>query len=325
MSIDLTTAGFTRLTTASGTSLVVSPFGARVVELWMPDRHGTLGNVVLGLPSHELYAQYANLYLGCTVGRVAGRIPASRFVGGGLDFAVTPNEGANHLHGGPSRSFDRVMWELTSTETPSSVVATFHYTSPAGEEGYPGQVEATSSFELSADGVFTSTLTARTTAPCPINLTTHAYWNLSGIAGSTIEDHVLELDAVGMLETNAEQLPTGGTIPPSTQPALTTPGLDDTCVLTAEDHLSTPAAKLTHPSSGRAFSLFTTEPALQVYTGGHLPWAEIDKDHSLRPFGGLCLEPQRIGDNPQLPQYPSIVVQPGVEYRQVTRHVFSAK
>lgn len=140
MSIQREPSGFTRLTTTTGVSMVVSTFGARMVELWVPDKNGVLGNVVLGLPSPQHYADRANLYLGCTVGRVAGRIPQAHFAGSGLSLSLEPNEGPNQLHGGGTRSFDRIEWELITFESDESVVAEFHYVSPAGEEEYPGEL-----------------------------------------------------------------------------------------------------------------------------------------------------------------------------------------
>ena len=304
--------------------MVVSIFGARIVELWVPDREGNLGNVVVGLPTPQDYAQRAGLYLGCTVGRVAGRIAHSHFVGGGLSFDVEPNERGNHLHGGPERSFDRVEWELVTFDTGDVVSAEFHYLSPAGEEGYPGELTVTSRYELRAQGVLTSTLTAHTTAPTPVNLTTHAYWNLSGIPGQTIEDHELVVDHAGQLETDDVQLPTGQLLSPPQQLSLSEHSWDDTFILTNTNHLTTAAARLHHSGTGRTLTLFTSEPAMQVYSGAYLPHEEFDAEHILTSSGGLCLEPQRIIDNALLPGFPSIVLQPEESYVHVTRHEFNA-
>jgi aldose 1-epimerase len=324
MSIQREPSGFTRLTTSSGVSMVVSTFGARLAELWVPDREGNLGNVVVGLPTPQHYEERANLYLGCTVGRVAGRIPGAHFIGGGLSFSLEPNEGPNQLHGGGTRSFDRIEWELVTFESEDSVVAEFHYVSPSGEEEYPGELTVVSRYELTSSGVLTCTLTAETTSACPVNLTTHSYWNLSGQAGSTIHDHELVADVSWHVETGAGQLPTGELTPTEHHLSLAAPGWDDTFVLEAADHTQTPAATLSHAGSGRTLTLYTTEPALQVYTAGYLPEEAFDDVHVLTAFGGVCLEPQRINDNAVLPQFPSIVLEPGDTYTHVTTHVFTA-
>jgi aldose 1-epimerase len=324
MSIQSEPSGFTRLTTSSGVSMLVSTFGARIVELWVPDREGKLGNVVVGLPTPQHYADRANLYLGCTVGRVAGRIPQAHFEGGGLSFSLEPNEGPNQLHGGGTRSFDRSEWELVTFETADSVVAEFHYVSPHGEEEYPGELTVTSRYELTAQGVFTSTLTAETTSACPVNLTTHSYWNLSGVAGSTIHDHELVADVAWHVETGEGQLPTGELTPVGTTLSLAAPGWDDTFILETRDHTISAAATLSHPASGRKLEVFTTEPALQVYTARYLPDEVFDEVHVLTPFGGVCLEPQRINDNPLLAEFPSVLLLPEDTYKHVTTHVFTS-
>jgi aldose 1-epimerase len=304
--------------------MLVSTLGARIVELWVPDKQGTLGNVVVGMPAAEHYQERANLYLGCTVGRVAGRIPGAHFQGGGLSFSLEPNEGANQLHGGGEESFDRVEWELVTFESADSVTAEFHYVSPAGQEEYPGELTVISRYELTAECVFTSTLMAETTAACPVNLTTHSYWNLSGTPGTTIHDHVLIADLAWHVETGEGQLPTGELTPAAQELSLAASGWDDTFVLAEREHVTTPAATLTHPASGRTLQVYTTEPAIQIYTAGYLPEETFDEGHVLTPFGGVCLEPQRINDNPVFPQFPSIVLQPGDAYTHVTSHVFTA-
>lgn len=325
MSIHREPSGFIRLTTRTGVSMLVSTLGARIVELWVPDRNDVLGNVVVGMTAQQDYLERPNLYLGCTVGRVAGRIPAAHFHGGGLSLPLEPNEGQNHLHGGGHRSFDRVEWELVTSETHNSVTAEFHYLSPAGEEEYPGELSVISRYELTPQGVLTSTLIATTSASCPVNLTTHNYWNLSGVAGSTIHDHILSADIAWQVETAEGQLPTGVLLPISHDLPLSAPGWDDTFVLEGSEHITFPAAQLSHAASGRTLQLFTTEPAIQIYTGGYLPEEQFDDTHQLTAFGGVCLEPQRINDNPLLPQFPSIVLNPGETYTHVSTHVFSAQ
>lgn len=324
---------FQTLTTTTGLSMTVSAFGARITQLMIPDRHGELGNVVLGLPNAEDYLQRANLYLGCTVGPVAGRIPGSRFVSTALSFDVQPNEGDNHLHGGSQRSWDRIWWEMESEEHDEFVRVTFRYTRPAGEEGYPGKVDATSEYTLSNEGVLTSRLLATTDSETPINLTTHNYWNLAGIPGATIGSHQLSVATESEIVTDDTSIPTGELSadnvftesfaePYALQEAYDAGGIDATFVLDNATPLEEPVAQLVDPESGRRLTLFTTEPAMQVYTGAYLPKEHLSDDCVLMPFGGVCLEPQRIIDNPLLLQFPSIVLKPGHTYKQVTEHVF---
>jgi aldose 1-epimerase len=324
---------FQTLTTTTGLSMTVSAFGARITQLLIPDRHGELGNVVLGLPNAENYLQRANLYLGCTVGPVAGRITGSRFVSTDLSFDVQPNEGENHLHGGSQRSWDRIWWDMESEEHDEFVRVTFRYTSPDGEEGYPGNVKATSEYTLSNEGVLTSRLLATTDAETPLNLTTHNYWNLSGVPGTPIGSHQLSVATELEILTNHASIPTGELSqynvfinsfaePRVLQEACDAGGIDATFVLQNDTPLEEPVARVVDPESGRRLTLFTTEPAMQVYTGAYLPSEHLSDDCVLVPYGGVCLEPQRIIDNPLLPQFPSIVLKPGHTYKQVTVHVF---
>lgn len=324
---------FQTLTTATGLSMTVSAFGARITQLMIPDRDGVLGNVVLGLPSAEDYLERANLYIGCTVGPVAGRIPVSRFVSTDLSFDVQPNEGDNHLHGGSQCSWDRIWWEMESEEHDEFVRVTFRYTRPAGEEGYPGNVDATSEYTLSNEGVLTSRLIATTDSETPINLTTHNYWNLSGVSGTPIGSHRLSVATESEILTNHASIPTGELSqhnvftdsfaePFMLREACDAGGIDATFVLDNVTPLEEPVAQLVDTESGRRLTLFTTEPAMQVYTGAYLPTEHLSEDCVLVPFGGVCLEPQKIIDNPLLPQFPSIVLKPGHTYKQVTVHVF---
>jgi aldose 1-epimerase len=329
----MNTQPFQKLTTATGLSMTVSACGARITQLMIPDRDGVLANVVLGLPSAKDYLDRAHLYLGCTVGPVAGRLPGSRFVSADLRFDVKPNEGVNHLHGGSHRSWDRIWWEMESEEHDEFVRVTFRYSRPAGEEGYPGNVEASSEYTLSNEGVLTSRLIATTDSETPLNLTTHNYWNLSGIPGATIGSHFLSLASESEIITDVANIPTGelstGNVfsdsfaePYMLQQACDAGGIDATFVLENDTPLEDPVAQLVDTETGRRLTLFTTEPAMQVYTGAHLPAEHLSTDSVLVPFGGVCLEPQRVIDNPLLPQFPSIVLKPGHTYKHVTVNVF---
>ena len=199
-----------RISNRQGTSVLLSTFGARVVELLARDRDGALANIVLGYDSEEQYRTDPGGYFGATVGRVAGRIADSRFVGGGLTFSVQPNEGSTHLHGGPDRALDRVDWSLS--ESTGEENAVFRYSSPAGEEHYPGDLEVTCSYRLTDDDELEIELTATTDAPTPVNLVNHTYFNLSGDCRESIVEHELMISAHSILEADLDLLPLGGIV-----------------------------------------------------------------------------------------------------------------
>jgi aldose 1-epimerase len=326
-----------RLSNENGTSLVLSTFGARLVELMFRDREGNLDNIVLGYDSEQHYRDNPGGYLGATVGRVAGRLAGARFVGGGLDFVTTANEGASHLHGGPARALDRVEWEILPSTAADTIV--FRYISPAGEEGYPGTLTVTSSYRLTNTDELVFELRASSDAATPVNLVNHAYLNLSGSARRSIVEHELMINADGLIDADAELLPRGGVVPfmgtsydfrqerrigdalpeNGSEPW---PGIDSTYVLSGSTEV---AATLQDPVSGRILRITTTEPTLQVYTGNRIPVGPGRSGAEHGPGKGICLEAHRVPDSPMLPDWPSIVIEPGVEYFQRTVWSFDTR
>jgi aldose 1-epimerase len=319
-----------RITNRHGVSVLLSTFGARVVELMAPDRDGVLGNIVLGYDTEEQYRDDPGSYFGATVGRVAGRLAGARFVGSGLDFPLHANEGSTHLHGGPSRALDRVDWSLQTS--PNEASAVFHYLSPAGEEGYPGALEITCSYYLTDDNDLELEITATSDAATPVNIVNHTYFNLSGDARDSIVDHELTIPGSSILATDQLLLPTGGVVAVAGTPydflaarrirdnlpvgcSEPWPGVDSTYLL---DRGHSAAATLCHQTSGRRIEIRTTEPTLQVYTGNRI---EAGVGRAGAPHGpgrGICLEAHRVPDSPALPDWPSIVIVPGELYAQRT-------
>lgn len=310
--------------------MLLSTFGARVVELLAPDRCGTLGNIVLGHDTEQQYRDDPGTYFGATVGRVAGRFADAHFVGGGLEFDLQPNEGPNHLHGGPSRALDRVEWEVRETSSDASAV--FCYSSPAGEEGYPGTLDVECSYRLSDDGEVELEMSARTDESTPVNIVNHTYFNLSGDARESIVDHELMIDATAILAADESLLPVGGLLAVSGTPydfqqarrigddlpiggSEPWPGIDATYV---REPSARPAATLWDPSSGRHLEIRTTEPTMQVYTGNRIARGTGRSGARHGAGKGICLEAHRVPDSPALPDWPSIVLEPGSRYTQRT-------
>lgn len=335
---------FLHVTNASGARLSLSPFGARLVGLTMPDRDGVNGDVALGFPTPNDYVENVNTYLGATIGRVAGRTANAHFVGAGLDFALTPNNGPHTLHGGPEGAWDRQEWAHEEFADDRGSGFRFMLVSAAGTEGYPGTVRATSTYLLNDDNVLTVEMRAVTDAPTPVAMTQHAYWNLSSAGAETVVGDELFIASSQRIDMTDELVPTGDIVGVSgtgfdfTQArgigallpidtGVPWPGIDHTYLLdgrsaafdaTRHDVWQTdPVATMYSPSTGRTLELFSTEPCLQVYLGCHLtgPFA---------PGSGICLETVRFPDSPLLPALPTVVLQPGDEYVQVSEYRFSA-
>ena len=309
----------------------VSTLGATLAALHVPDRSGATADVVLGFDDLAGYER-SRAYLGCVVGRVANRIAGSRFVLDGRAFALDANEGEHHLHGGP-RGLDRRVFEVAAWE-PDRV--RLRCVSPDGDQGYPGRLRVEVLYRLADDALWLELL-ADTDRPTAVNLSHHAYWNLSGRPGNDVRDHRLESPATQRVEVDAELLPTGRVVPTRDTPWDFRGAADlgtriDALGRGFDDHLALPgdaatlrhAATLGHPGSGRRLVLATTQPGFQLYTGQHLRDPGGKDGVPLRPFAGLCLEPQHPPDAVNQPHFPSVILRPGERYRQVTRFGFSA-
>lgn len=324
-----------------GLSVTVSSFGARLVELQIPDKGGHTGNVVLGFDALESYKRHTNLYLGATIGRVAGRIAGGRFASRGLDLQLRRNEGDNHLHGGGSRGLDRVDWSAAKTESPYGTGITFEYLSPHLEEGYPGNLNARVDYILSDKNELWTVFSAVSDQTTPVNLTNHSYWNLAG-RSTAVTGHHLMIAAQEVLQTGPDLIPTGACQPVEgsaldyrrqrrigdllpNNGSEPWPGLDHTYLLDSADGSLKLAATLYDPESGRHMELLTTEPALQVYSANRLPNLTGRNGIPFAAGHAICLEPQHVPDSPALPAFPSIVLSPNQEYRHTSCYRFSTR
>lgn len=327
---------------SSALSISVLTLGARLWTVEAPDHRGTREHVALHVPTlADLEVHGTSHYLGATCGRVAGRIPGASFALDGRQVAVDPNEGPNHLHGGPD-GFDRRIWDLvevTATDDGGRIVLAL--TSPDGDQGYPGTLAVTATFELHGH-VCRLSYEAVTDAPTVVNLTNHAYWNLGGPTGWDLEgsigDHELRLPAQRYQPLDEAALPAGpmmavdGTPHDLRQPRLLldvmadhASGIDhsyDVPTVRAEDLAAFDglrlAAELHHPTSGRTLTVATDQPAVQVYTANWLgvPFA---------PRTAVCLETQHLPAAPNRPAVDSAVLRPGEHHRATTELTFGIR
>ena len=344
---------FLHVTNASGARLTLSPFGARLCGLTLPDRDGTLDDCVLGFDTEQGFVDNVGGYFGATVGRVAGRTANAHFVGGGLDLELTANDGPHTLHGGTSGRLDNREWLTEPAEDERGVGYTFRTESAAGDGGYPGNVRVASTYLWSDDHTLTCEMRAVADADTPIALTQHAYWNLtSGGRGTVVDDElwIAARDRVGMTH---DLVPTGDIVSVAdtgfdfTQPrrigallpsgtGVPWPGIDHTYllddrVLPLRSHdarsawQTSPIATMFSSSTGRHLELFSTEPALQIYLGCHLDHLAGRDGAEYVAGSGVCFETVRFPDSPLLPQLPSVVVPAGEEYVQESVYRFSVR
>ena len=324
------------LTGPDGSSVEVTNFGGVVTRIRVPDRAGTLGDVVLGYDELAPY-QTQSPYFGATIGRVGNRIAKGTFTLNGDTFHVPTNNGPNSLHGG-TVGYDKRVW----TATPAGPSLKLTLTDRDGEQGYPGTVLATVVFTWTADHVLRLEYAATTDKPTPINLTNHSYFNLKDAGASSIGEHVLKCPALSYLPVDAGMIPTGEVAPVAGTPIdFRTPkamGRDllamggdpvgyDHCLVLAE----TPrrplaeAAAVYESTTGRLMSVWTTEPGLQFYSGNFLNGGTAGRGGvAYQQHTAFCLETQAYPDAINRPAWPTTVLKPGETYRSTTEYRFSA-
>lgn len=324
-----------RIGPQDGFHLTLMTYGARLVTLSAPDRAGRLGDIALG---HDRLADYrANHgYPGAVCGRFGNRIAQGRFTLDGEEIALDVNDGANHLHGG-SAGFDSAVWDLDGH---SAEHVTFAHVSPAGDMGYPGRVEAICTWRIVGDNRLSVELTATTDAPTLVNLVQHAYFNLAGQGSGDVLGQNLQLHAAHYTPVGPDLIPTGEiaavadtpfdfTSPRPIGAALPGPrGFDHNFCLSGPllpmgDALLRPAATATDPASGRRLRLWTNQPGLQLYTGGHFDGTPGKEGATYPAFAGFALETQGFPDSPNRPQFPQARLDPGQAYRHLMLYDFT--
>jgi aldose 1-epimerase len=333
------------LSNAKGMQAKISDFGATLVSLQVPDKDGVLADVTLGFDKPADYLAKENPYFGATVGRFGNRIAHGKFTLDEKEYTLATNNDPGgipcHLHGG-TKGFNRVMWKGEANDENNSV--TFTYVSPDGEEGYPGTLTAKVTYTLSEENELTWEAEATTDAPTVLNLVHHTYWNLSGDPTTSINDHLLVLDAEYFLPTDAGLIPTGEKQPVAGTPMdfteatligdrvgaefepLKLAGGYDHCWVLKPGEVVRRAARLKDPTSGRVMEVFTNQPAIQFYGGNFLDGTLAGKGGvKYAHRTGLCLETENYPDAPNQPDFPSAVLRPGETYRHVMIHKFSAE
>src|SRR3569832_1246467 len=324
------------LTNAHGIEARIITYGATLVSLKTPDRGGHFKNIVLGFDMLVFFL-VGVLFFCATDGRYANRIAGGKFTLNGKTYQLAQNDVPNSLHGG-RKGFDKRLWTAEPAETPDGPALRLTYVSADGEEGYPGQLTTHVTYQLKNDGTLTITFEATTTAPTPVNLANHAYFNLTGDPIQTILGHVLTINADKLTPVDATLIPTGDLRPVAGTPfdfrkptaigsrieakdeQLTRGhGYDHNWVLTkSQPEALTLAAVLSEPKSGREIELSTTQPGLQFYSGNFLDGKPAGTGTVFAHRTGLCLETQHYPDSPNHPAFPSTVLRPGQTYAEKT-------
>ena len=328
------------LTNKLGSEITITNYGAKIVSLMVPDKSGTLTDIVLGHSSIEEYLTSEEPYFGAVCGRTANRIACGKFTLGDKEYKLAVNNGPNSLHGG-LKGFNAVVWNVVNVSENSIEL---HYLSVDGEEGFPGNLDVYVIYTLTNDNaldIFYKAVTDKTTI---LNLTNHSYFNLSGEGDPYIGDHVLTLNADAYLPTDATAIPYGTAEPVKDTPMdFKTPrtigerinddfeqlrfgkGYDHTFVLNKQsDNEYSYVGVCESPKTGIKMEMFTTEPGVQVYTGNWMTGGfSAKKGHRYPERSAVCFETQHFPDSINKPEYPSVVLKPGEIFNSRTTYKFS--
>ena len=340
--------GLYTLTNENGMTMKVTNYGGIITSLQVPGRNGR-EDVVLGFDSLNGYLSDAyaasNPYFGALIGRYGNRIDEAQFSLDGETYELDANNGPNHLHGGEP-GFDERVWRAEPVEAADSVGLVLRYTSPDGEEGYPGRLDVAVTYTLTSDNALAIDYRATATEATPVNLTQHSYFNLDGEGNGTILDHELMIDAEAFTPVDSTLIPTGefrsvdGTpfdfreatpigarIDQENRQLGIGGGYDHNFVLSQQDrdslHL---AARVYEPDSGREMEVLTTEPGLQFYSGNFLDGSLVGKQGAAYPqHAGFALETQHFPDSPNQQTFPSTILRPDEPYTSRTVYRFSVR
>jgi aldose 1-epimerase len=326
------------LTNKSGMEVAISDFGGTVVSIKVPDRDGKMGDAVLGYDSVEGYED-GTASIGATVGRYANRIAGAKFTLDGKVTTLTKNNGENHLHGG----FNKVLWEANPESGKDGPSLHLHYLSKDGEEGYTGNLSVDVVFTLTNSDELRIDYRATTDKATVLNLTNHSYFNLAG--GGPILNHELMLNAShttpvdkGMIPTGEirsvkgtpfdfhQLTPIGARIEQDDEQLKLGNGYDHSWII---DHAKkgdlAHAATLYEPTTGRVMETWTTEPAIQIYTGNFLDNVKGKAGQVYARRTAVCLETQHYPDSPNHPDFPTTTITPGEKFHSTTIYKFSVK
>lgn len=330
-----------------GVRAEISDYGGTIVRLFTPNRHGEFNDVLLGFDRVEDYVAHSP-YFGCIIGRFGNRIAHGKFALNGRTYELAKNNAPNgvpcHLHGG-RKGFDKVLWRAEPFTQDGADALRLRYHSVDGEEGYPGNLDVTVTYTLTADDALRIDYAARTDQPTPVNLTNHAYFNLAGEGTDDVLGHVLTINAHRYTPVNAGLIPLGPIVPVGDTPFdFTMPnkigqciempneqlrfagGYDHNFVLDRTDDSLVLAAAVLEPVSGRALEVHTTEPGLQFYSGNFLTGSFAGKHgHVYQRHHGFCLETQHFPDSPNQPAFPSVILQPGRTLASTTIYRFDVR
>jgi aldose 1-epimerase len=323
-----------------GMEVCVTNYGGRIVSVMVPDESGKMTDVVLGYDNIADYLASDGNF-GALIGRYGNRIAQGLFVLDSVEYRLPQNNNGNCLHGGPE-GFHTQVWEAVQ---PDKKTLELTYLSKDGEAGFPGNLKVKVTYTATEDNALDIRYEATTDQATVVNLTNHSYFNLSGIEGDQITDHLIRIDADRYTVVDSLLIPTSELAPVEDTPldlrrlavigaGIDQPfeqivlgrGYDHNWVLNANGDITKPAAKVVSPVSGIVLEVYTNEPGVQFYSGNAMSGSDKGKFGILYPHrGALCLETQHFPDSPNQPGFPSTTLRPGENYLSRCIYRFSTE
>jgi aldose 1-epimerase len=330
------------LSASSGMKVSVSNYGGIIQSLFTADKTGKYEDIVLGYDTLEEYINDP-FYIGCIAGRYANRIDEGKITIDEIDYQLTVLPEGYHLHGG-NKGFNKVVWQAEVVDKNNVAGVRLSYLSKHLEEGFPGNLLVSVTYSIDDTDRLIIEYVAETDQTTCLNLTQHSYFNLSVKPDSSIENHLLKINAGHFLPVNGKIIPTG-----EFRSVKNTPfdfisfhtigerindadiqleygnGYDHSFVL---EKTYTPvlkeAATVTAPESGRCLKVLTTEPGIHFYSGNYLNNKYAGKQNvPVQERSAFCLETQHFGDSPNKPQFPATWLRRGEKFYSKTVFEFT--
>lgn len=331
------------LTHPNKSEIKITNYGATVVSIRVPDKDGSIEDVALGFDNIESY-ENIRYYYGTIVGRYGNRIANGKFSLDGNEYEIPINDGENTLHGG-NKGFDRQLWAVEDFGVEKNAFVKLSYLSKDGEEGFPGNMKVivTYSFTLDQELVIDYEITSDKMTVC--NLTNHSYFNLSGNIKDDILNHELMINADKFTPVRKGSIPTGELKSVENSPldfrkhevigkrinvdceqVKLGGGYDHNWVLNDFDGTLKLACSAFEPNSGRVMETYTTEPAVQFYSGNFLDGSHVGLSEKVyQRRDAFCLETQHYPDSPNQEKFPTTVLNPDETYTSTTVYKFFVK
>ena len=331
------------LKNANGNEVAITNYGGAIVAIMVPDKNGNHANVIQGHDNIQDVINSPEPYLSTLIGRYGNRINKGKFQLHGKEYQLAINNGPNALHGGPT-GFHARVWDAQLMNSQSLVL---HYVSAYGEEGFSGELKTTVIYTFNNNDELVIDYLACTNKKTIINLTNHGFFSLAGIANPTptINNIICEINADYYIPIDNTSIPTGEILKVDNTPFdFRTPkavgkdidadneqikngaGYDHCFVLNKKEEAELSfAARIEEPVSGRTMEVYTTEPGVQVYSDN---WADGYKGQNGATFprrSAICFEAQHFPDSPNRSYFPSVILNPGEQYKQETIYKFGVK